>query len=170
MELSCYCTCNPVFTDSCRAINIIILTEHWLWPFKFSKLDTIFPGYKGTGISDTRLHEQSALTRDCEGVGILWNKSLPISNVLSIHSDRIFAIQLSVSSSVSLSIVGIYLPTTDSPLTLYKECLQELENVIFSLQTDGSVLVMSDFNATLASLIVIALVDRSILKAISSWI
>ena len=75
--------------------------EYWLWPFEFSKLDTIVPGYKGTGISDIRLHEQSALTRGCEGVEILWKKSLPISNVLSIDSDRIFAIQLSVSSSVS---------------------------------------------------------------------
>ena len=109
---------------------------------------------------DTRFHEQSALTRGCGGVGILWKKSLPISNVLSIDSDRIFAIQLSVSSSVSLGIVSVYLPITDCPLTLYKECLQELENVIFSLQTDGPVLVMGDFNAILASLIVIALVDR----------
>ena len=46
--------------------------KHWLWPFELSKLDTIVPGYKGTGISDTRLHEQSALTRGCGGVGILW--------------------------------------------------------------------------------------------------
>ena len=68
------------------------------------------------------------------------------TSILSIDSDIIFAIQLSVSSFVSLSIVGVYLPTTDSPLTLCKECLQELENVIFSLQTDGPVLEMGDFN------------------------
>ena len=42
---------------------------------------------------------------------------------------------------------SIYQLQIYSPLTLYKECLQELENVIFSLQTNGPVLVMCDFNA-----------------------
>ena len=40
-------------------------------------------------------------------------------------------------------------PTANYPLNLYKECecLQELENLIYALQTDGPVLVMGDFNA-----------------------
>ena len=53
----------------------------------------------------------------------------------------------SLPFSYQSQVLSLYLPTTDSPLTLYKECLQELENVIFSLQTDGPVLVMGDFNA-----------------------
>ena len=72
MELSCAI---PYLQILAKQSNIIILTGHWLWPFELSKLDTIVPGYKGTGISDTRLHDQSALTRGCGGVGILWKKS-----------------------------------------------------------------------------------------------
>ena len=43
--------------------------------------------------------------------------------------------------------MGVYLPTANNSLNLYKECLQELENLIYALQTDGPVLVMGDFNA-----------------------
>ena len=61
----------PYLQILAKQSNNIILTEHWLWPFELSKLDTIVPIYKGTGISDTRLHEQFVLTRGCGGVGIL---------------------------------------------------------------------------------------------------
>ena len=64
-----------------------------------------------------------------------------------IDSDRIIAVQLNVSSSTTLSIVGVYLPTADSPLNVYKEYLQELENVVYALQTSGPVLIIGDFNA-----------------------
>ena len=43
--------------------------------------------------------------------------------------------------------MGVYLPTSNTPLNLYKEYLQELENVVYALQTDDPVLVMGDFNA-----------------------
>jgi len=68
-------------------------------------------------------------------------------NVLSIDSDRMFAIQLTVSSSVSLSIVGVYLPIADNSLNLLQRVPTKLENLIYALQTDGPVLVMGDFNA-----------------------
>ena len=51
-----------------------------------------------------------------------------------IDSDRIVAVQLSVSNSTTLSIVGVYFPTTDNPLNVYKGYLCELENVVYALQ------------------------------------
>ena len=51
-----------------------------------------------------------------------------------------------MSSSVSLSIVGVYLPTANNSLNLYKEWVQELENLMYALQTDGPVLVMGDID------------------------
>ena len=112
---------------------MIVIVEHWLWPFELSKLDRILPGFVGVGCSDARLHEESTLTRGCGGVGIIWKSSLPVNNV-PINSDRIIAIQLNVSDSTTLSVVGVYLPTTDIPLNEYKEYLIELENVVYALQ------------------------------------
>ena len=51
-----------------------------------------------------------------------------------------------MSSSVSLSIGGVYLPTANNSLNLYKEWVQELEILIYALQTDGPVLVMGDID------------------------
>ena len=79
-------------------------------------------------------------------MGVIWNRSLPVNNV-PIDSDRIIAVQLNVSSSTTLSIIGVYLPTADNPLNVYKEYLQELENVVYALRTSGPVLIIGDFNA-----------------------
>lgn len=73
--------------------DIIILTEHWLWPYDLSKLDSVISGCKGSGVSDSRLNEDCSLRRGCGGVGILWKQQLPVS-VLYTDSARIFAVQL----------------------------------------------------------------------------
>jgi len=69
-----------------------------------------------------------------------------------MDSDRIFAVQITIPNSLSLSIIGVYLPTTECPVDTYKEYLQELENVVHALQTDGPVLIMGDFSAHISNL------------------
>ena len=122
-----------------------MLAEHWLWPFELAKLDSVVPGFSGMGYSDSRLHDESSLTRGCGGVGVIWKSSLPV-NFVPTNSDRIVAVQLDVSCSTILSIIGVYLPA-DGPLSVYKEYLQELENIVCALQTAGPVLITGDFNA-----------------------
>ena len=78
--------------------DIIVLAENWLWPFELAKLNSIVSGFQGTGTSDARLHEELILKRGCEGVEIIWKRSIIVSNVVSIDSDRkIIAIQVSTS-------------------------------------------------------------------------
>ena len=72
---------------------------------------------------------------------------LPVSSVVSMNSDRIVAIQLSTSSHNTISIIGVYLPTSDNPITYFKDIRGELENAIYALQQNGPVIVMGDFNA-----------------------
>ena len=86
------------------------------------------------------------LQEDAGCGGHLEQPVLPVNNV-PIGFDQIVAVQLNVSSSTTLSIVSVYLPTTDSPISMYKEYLQELENVVYALQTSGPVLIIGDFNA-----------------------
>ena len=50
--------------------NVIIISEHWLWPFNLNQLQDINPNYTGFGFADKRLNEQSKLTRGCGGAGI----------------------------------------------------------------------------------------------------
>ena len=45
------------------------------------------------------------IPEDVGGVGVIWKSSLPVNNV-QIDSDRMIAVQVNVSNSVTLSIVG----------------------------------------------------------------
>ena len=76
-------------------------------------------------------------------MGVIWKSSLPV-NYVSTNSDRIAAVQLDVSSSTTLSTPSRCPPP---PPNVYKEYLQELENVVCALQTAGPVLITGDFNA-----------------------
>jgi len=74
--------------------DVIVLSEHWLWPFNLSQLQDIHPNFNSFGRADKRLHEGSTLNRGCGGVGIIWKRSLPISPISSIESDRFCVVQL----------------------------------------------------------------------------
>lgn len=56
---------------------------------------------------------------------------------------------MQTAPGIVLSIVGVYLPTTDSPLDVYSEYLIELEKTVAMLQSQGPVLVLGDFSAHL---------------------
>ena len=57
--------------------DIIVLQEHWLWPYDLSSLSSIHPQYDFTAVSDKRLHSGSDLERGCGGVALIWKKALP---------------------------------------------------------------------------------------------
>ena len=141
----------PYLEHLSKTDDIIVLAEHWLWPFELSKLDSIVPGFQGTGVSDARLNEQSTLKKGCGGVGIIWKSCMSI-DVVSTNSDRIIAVQVPISDCQCLSVIGVYLPTSDVPITQYKEVLNELENVVSALQRKGPVVVVGDFNAHIGEL------------------
>ena len=71
----------PYLQTLAEASDMIVIAEHWLWPFELSKLDCIVPGFVGIGCSDARLDEESTHTRGCGGVGVIWKSSLPVNNI-----------------------------------------------------------------------------------------
>ena len=97
--------------------DIILLSEHWLWPFDLHKLQVIHPDYAGFGYSDKRLDEESILIRGCGGVGFLWRKSLPITPLTSVSSGRFCVIQLQPENLAKAAyIIGVYLPSCHHPM------------------------------------------------------
>ena len=78
---------------------MIIISEHWLWPFELHKFDEFNHQYRGFGKSDPRLSETSDTSmRACGGVGILWRKSLDVTPITDIQSDRICGIRIKKSN------------------------------------------------------------------------
>ena len=130
-------------------IDIIVLQEHWLWPFQHDQLASINSSYSFCAVSDNRLNSDSDLRRGCGGVSILWKKDLNVTLLPHINSDRICAIQLALSGSSLLTIIGIYMPSSDYPQDEYISCLEAVDTIISRLSPDDPLLVVGDLNCHL---------------------
>ena len=125
--------------------DVIVLSEHWLWPFETHKFLNIHPLMSGHAIADRRLTPDCHLSKGCGGIGILWRKSLKVTPVSGVDSDRICAISIESTSS-SILVIGVYLPTTTSPIDEYRHCLHTIENLINKYR-DIPVIIAGNFNA-----------------------
>ena len=137
-------------------VDIIILQEHWLWPFELSTLGSIHPQYDFTAISDKRLHASSDLTRGCGGVAILWNKALTCIPISVLDSDRVCGVRLLLPSVKGqaqhyLTILGVYMPSADQPQEVYTSYLETVEHAVSQFSNDGPLVLMGDLNAHLGS-------------------
>ena len=109
--------------------DIVIISEHWLWPFELHKIQSIHPNMTGTAIADSRLNPECSLTRGCGGVAIIWNEHLKATPVVGINLDRICAITIDCATT-SILVIGVYLPTTDHPTEDFHQCLHTLEDLV----------------------------------------
>ena len=133
--------------------DIMVLSEHWLWPYELHKLNEIHPDYEGLGRADARLTDSSGIAhRGCGGVGMVSKKSLDVTPMTDIESDRICGIRvkkLSGYDELWMSIIGVYLPCLDLGINLYRDTLINLERVISEYAHWGPVIIAGDFNAHL---------------------
>ncbi len=166
---SCSCALLVLTTWNCRDLNkgepyrhqladndsdVVVVTEHWLWPFESQRLSQVHPSFAAETKTDSRLDENSSLLRGCGGVGILWRNNLDATPISCISSDRICGIRvkLSLAEPAELTILGVYLPCADQGLEAYCEHLVELERLVSEGQRLGPVVIAGDFNAHLGPL------------------
>ena len=131
-----------------RNSDIILLQEHWLWPFELDQLNTVLPGFSSFATSDSRLTAESNLTRGCGGVAFQWNSSLCVSPVTTT-SDRVFAVEIELSG-ITLTVVNVYFPAYGCDEE-YRECLSSLDDIVSS-HSSNPMLIAGDFNAHLGHL------------------
>ena len=46
---------STIHRAACKDTDILVLSEHWLWPFEFHKFNDIHPSMKGIAVADKRL-------------------------------------------------------------------------------------------------------------------
>lgn len=56
--------------------KILVLSEHWLWPYDLHRLNDINPEFDAIGKADSRLTEERDGGRGCGGIGMIWHKSI----------------------------------------------------------------------------------------------
>ena len=134
--------------------GILVLSEHWLWPYELHKLSEISENLKATGKADARLSDNVSSGRGFGGIGIMWHEGIGASPVERISSDQICAIRCSLDKSATtvLTVIGVYLPCLDQGIDCYSSHLLELEKIICESQLLGRVMVVGDFNAHLGVL------------------
>ena len=137
-------------------VYIIVLQEHWLWPFELPSLSSIHSQYDFTAVSDKRLHASSNLERGCGGVAIIWNKALTCIPISALDSDRVCGVRLLLPSTRghsqrSLTILCVYMPSADQPQELYSSYLETVEHAVSQFSDDGPLVVMGDLNAHFGS-------------------
>ena len=134
--------------------KVIVLSEHWLWPYELDKLSQISEEYEAVGKADCRLTDEADGGRGIGGIGILWHSSVGATPIGGISSDRICGIRFSVDDGVRsvMSVIGVYLPCLDQGVDCYREHLIELEMVVSESVQLGPVAVLGDFNAHLGKL------------------
>ena len=131
---------------------IIVLQEHWLWPYDLSSLSSIHPQYDFTAVSDKRLHSGSDLERGCGGVALIWKKALPCIPFQLLTATEFvgfafsYQVQRATLSAASQSWGSICLV-----LINLKICLETVEHAVSQFTDDGPLLVVGDFNAHLGS-------------------
>ena len=125
--------------------DILIVSEHWLWPFELHEFSTLHPDYSGFAVADNRLTPTSNLQGGCGGIGIAWRKCFKVSLVTGIDSDRVCAITVE-SSPAPTMIIGVYLPTTDQPIEDFRHHLCVIVELA-NRHLYGPVCIAGDFNA-----------------------
>ena len=93
-------------------VDILLLQEHSLWPFQLAQLGSINKNYSFVAVCDQRLSSTSNLSRGCGGTAILRKKCFHAAPLSKLNSDRICGIQLPLPLSHTLTILGVYMPSS----------------------------------------------------------
>ena len=85
-----------------RGSNILVLSEHWLWPYELHKLGEIHDDFEAFGNADSRLTEKADSKRGFGGVGILWHRSIGATVISGCQLERICGIRFTIDDGTDL--------------------------------------------------------------------
>ena len=131
----------------CDVSDIVLLQEHWLYPFDLPSLNTLHKDFMTFGISSIDVSDGIVLGRPYGGVAVMWRKDLT-SQVKPISFDdrRIIGLECCFNG-IKMLLLGVYLPYNAT---------HNFDEFVFSLGKIRSIIdefdspyvfVFGDFNA-----------------------
>lgn len=103
--------------ELCLSYDIILLQEHWLFPFELDYLTGISEDFYAYSKSAMDPESNVVKGRPYGGTAILFRKCLlPVINCITVDSPRITAVNLTVdinSRSTAILIASVYMPVDD---------------------------------------------------------
>lgn len=146
---------NIPYVEQClNKVDIFVIQEHWLYPDSLSIFHSIHPDFTGWGRSSNDLKTDSLWRRGKGGVGMFWRKTMDahIEKMDNMGNDRTLVIRVRTANKRNLYIIGVYLPSSNLSIHVYKAYIEELEEVFCQLQNLGTVIVLGDFNSHIGTL------------------
>ncbi len=141
---------NVHFLEKClKKSDICVVQEHWLYPDSLNFLSSINIDLAGWGRSSTELNMDSVWRTGKGGVAILWRKELMQELIIILEelgNDRVIVAQIRLSPTVCMFILSVYLPSSNTSITKYRECLVVLDDVVDNLYEKGIIVLAGDFN------------------------
>jgi exonuclease III len=127
-------------------IDILGISEHWLFPHSLSFLNNISSMYEGLGVCCNDLDPATSHHRGKGGVAFLYKKSLKHTlNSIEVEDDRIQGISITVGDGRFLKIFNVYLPSSNYSNILYEEYIDKLYEV-YCANSESECIFMGDFN------------------------
>ena len=138
----------PYIKQLCDSNDVIILTEHMLYPAQTYKLNQISPQHDVVYTCSDRLSAENCGTViGCGGAAILYrNNLLNVTCLKTIQNDRMCGVRIR-QNNLNIYVLGVYLPQQGCQFDSYDETLDLLEFYISECQKDGVVIVVGDMNA-----------------------
>lgn len=78
------------------------------------------------------------------GVGLLWRKDLKVKKLSA--TDNVVAIKIKTGPLQWTMVCGVYLPSTNHPVTEFKEAISALEQLCVRERGDDNLIIVGDFN------------------------
>jgi len=130
-------------------IDICGISEHWLLPNNLHFLGCISSDYRYHAVCDKDVNVYNCKRKVGEGgVSILWHQKYDDCIVpLNIDSDRIVGIQFEHNPRQFMYFLQVYLPCTNHSISIYRECIDQIYDLLCCFSDKGIVILMGDFNA-----------------------
>jgi exonuclease III len=131
-----------------KRVDILCISEHWLFPEMLSFLDSIHIDYTGYGVSCKDLDPIASHRRGKGGVAILFKKSIQhMVTSLDIDDDRICGISVSFCKDIVIKILSVYLPSSNHTNASYSDYIEKLYDLHNEYSMSEDCIFMGDFNA-----------------------
>lgn len=133
-------------------VDICGVSEHWLFKQNLHFLDCINSDYVSYAVSDPDLDTCSNRRVGKGGIALLWHKRMTqFVTILETNVKHFIGIQIVLNPGEYIFLFQVYLPCKNHSMNIYRNCLEDLENIICMYEDKGSLIIIGDYNTELAS-------------------
>ncbi|KAI8495196.1 hypothetical protein Bbelb_271820 [Branchiostoma belcheri] len=139
----------PFIRKHLAHIDILAVTEHWLYEEALPELDQVMNSHRGWGRASNQLKGHNTLwRREQGGVALLWKETIDYAvHILEDGNDRNIGVRVRLQNGQKTFVFAVYMPYSGLAVDTYREHLDIITEVYRKYENEGEVILVGDFNA-----------------------